>query len=110
MGLGLGFLALGYWLIHRSSAFLIDLEFFTGTELFRKVAYNNFLFIRLGDVFLLFGIFILLNDYLKKACGQRLGVKPLKSISSTILSFMAASLVLGCISILNTAGPSQKAL
>ena len=39
---GLGFLAFGYWLIHRSSAFLIDLEFFTGIELFRKVAYNNF--------------------------------------------------------------------
>jgi hypothetical protein len=45
----------------------------------------------------------------KKACGQGLGVKPLKSISSTILSFMAVSMTLGYISILNTAGPSQKA-
>ena len=52
---GLGFLAMGYWLVFKSSAFLIDLEFFTGIELFRKVAYNNFLFIRLGDVCFLLG-------------------------------------------------------
>ena len=75
---GLGFLALGYWLINRSSAFLIDIEFFTGLELFRKVAYNNFLFIRLGDVFLLFGIFILINDYLKKGLWTRIGSKTLE--------------------------------
>ena len=75
---GLGFLALGYWLINRSSAFLIDIEFFTGIELFRKVAYNNFLFIRLGDVFLLFGLFILINDYLKKGLWTRIGSKTLE--------------------------------
>ena len=75
---GLGFLALGYWLINRSSAFLIDIEFFTGLELFRKVAYNNFLFIRLGDVFLLFGIFILFNDYLKKGLWTWIGSKTLE--------------------------------
>ena len=75
---GLSFLALGYWLINRSSPFLIDIEFFTGVELFRKVAYNNFLFIRLGDVFLLFGIFILLNDYLKKGIWTKIGSKTLE--------------------------------
>lgn len=75
---GLGFLALGYWLIFKSSAFLIDLEFFTGIELFRKVAYNNFLFIRLGDVFLLFGGFILMNDYLKKGLWTKIGSKTLE--------------------------------
>lgn len=75
---GLIFLALGYWLINRSSAFLIDIEFFTGIELFRKVAYNNFLFIRLGDVFLLFGIFILINDYLNKGLWTRIGSKTLE--------------------------------
>ena len=75
---GLGFLALGYWLVFKSSAFLIDLEFFTGIELFRKVAYNNFLFIRLGDVFFLFGGFILANDYLKKGLWTTIGGKTLE--------------------------------
>lgn len=75
---GLSFLALGYWFIAKSSAFLIDLEFFTGLEVFRKVAYNNFLFIRLGDVFVLFGTFILLNDYLKKGLWTKIGSKTLE--------------------------------
>ena len=75
---GLSFLATGYWLVFKSSAFLIDLEFFTGIELFRKVAYNNFLFIRLGDVFFLFGGFILANDYLKKGLWTTIGVKTLE--------------------------------
>ena len=83
---GLGFLALGYWLINRSSAFLIDIEFFTGIELFRKVAYNNFLFIRLGDVFLLFfGLFILFNDYLKKGLWTRIGSKTLGNLYRSLL-------------------------
>ena len=75
---GLGFLALGYGLVFKSSAFLIDLEFFTGIELFRKVAYNNFLFIRLGDVCFFFGGFILANDYLKKGLWTRIGSKTLE--------------------------------
>lgn len=75
---GLGFFAAGYWLIFKSSPFLIDLEFFTGIELFRKVAYNNFLFIRLGDVCMLFGGFILANDYLKKGLWTTIGSKTLE--------------------------------
>lgn len=75
---GLGFLTGGYWLIFNSSSFLIAIEFFSGIDLFRKVAYNNFLFIRLGDVFVLFGIFILLNNYLKKGLWTSLGSKTLE--------------------------------
>ena len=75
---GLGFFAAGYWLIFKSSPFLINLEFFTGIELFRKVAYNNFLFIRLGDVCVLFGGFILANDYLKKGLWTTIGSKTLE--------------------------------
>ena len=75
---GLGFLALGYWLVFKSSAFLIDLEFFSGIDLFRQVAYNNFLFIRLGDVCFLFGGFILANDFLKKGLWTSLGSKTLE--------------------------------
>lgn len=74
----LGFLAVGYWLVFKSSAFLIGLEWATGMELFRKVAYNNFLFIRLGDVCLLFGGFMLANDYLKKGGWTNLGSKTLE--------------------------------
>lgn len=75
---GLGFIAVGYWLIFNSSSFLIDLEFFSNIDLFRQVAYNNFLFIRLGDVFVLIGVFILLNDYLKKGLWMKVGSKTLE--------------------------------
>lgn len=74
----LSFLGVGYWLVFKSSPFLIDLEFFTGVELFRKVAYNNFLFIRLGDVCFLFGGFMLVNDYLKKGLWTTIGSKTLE--------------------------------
>ena len=75
---GLGFIALGFWLVFRSSPFLIDLESLTGIDLFRQVAYNNFLFVRLGDVFILFGIFMLLNNYFKKGFWTTIGGKTLE--------------------------------
>ena len=75
---GFGFLGLGYWLIYQSSPFLITLESFTRIELFSKVAFNNFLFIRLGDAFILFGVFMLFNDYLKKSLWTSVGSKTLE--------------------------------
>lgn len=75
---GLGFMALGFWLVFCSSAFLIELESLTGMVLFRKVAYNNFLFIRLGDVFVLFGVFMLFNDYVKQGIWTSIGGKTLE--------------------------------
>ena len=74
----LGFIALGLWLIFRSSAFLIWLESVTSIELFRQLAYNNFLFIRLGDVFVLFGIFMLFNNYFKRGLWTTIGGKTLE--------------------------------
>jgi peptidoglycan/LPS O-acetylase OafA/YrhL len=41
------------------------------------VAYNNFLFIRLGDVLVLIGAFMLLNPWLKQGAWRRIGQKTL---------------------------------
>ena len=73
-----GFIALGLWLIFRSSAFLIWLENRTSIELFRQLAYNNFLFIRLGDVFVLFGVFMFFNNYFKRGLWTTIGGKTLE--------------------------------
>lgn len=73
-----GFIALGLWLIFRSSAFLIWLESVTNIELFRQLAYNNFLFIRLGDVFVLFGIFMFFNNNFKRGLWTTIGGKTLE--------------------------------
>lgn len=75
---GLGFIGVGLWFVFRSSAFLIDVESLSGIALFRKVAYNNFLFIRLGDVLILFGIFMLFNGHFKRGLWTTIGGKTLE--------------------------------
>ncbi len=71
------FISLGIALIFYSSSFLIILSDTTEIELFRKVAYNNFLFIRLGDVFVLFGFFMLLNRLWMNRIWTLIGTKTL---------------------------------
>ncbi len=74
---GIYFMVTGWLLIHHSSSFFIDLSKYFTIDLFRAVAYNNFLFIRLGDVFMLIGFFILLNPFLHKGKWMLIGTKTL---------------------------------
>jgi hypothetical protein len=60
----LGFI--GWWFMERSSAFLMDLYRWSDTEVFHDVAYFNYLFQRLGDVLVIFAIFMLLESALRK--------------------------------------------
>lgn len=73
----IGSVILGTGLIFYSSTLLIHLFDTTGIELFKSVAYNNFLFIRLGDVFVLFGVFMLLNPFFKNGFWVRVGQETL---------------------------------
>jgi len=57
---------LGWWLMERSSAFLMEMHWLTGVEEFRAVAYYNYLFQRMGNVLVIFAIFMLLEPFLKK--------------------------------------------
>jgi uncharacterized membrane protein len=68
---------LGCGLIFFSSSFLIWIHSFTHWNLLKSVAYNNFLFIRLGDFLVLTGIFMLLNPWLKHGVWGRIGQKTL---------------------------------
>ncbi|MBD0777486.1 DUF1624 domain-containing protein [Maribacter sp. ANRC-HE7] len=52
-------LLMGMVLIYLSSDFFLGLSELTGAALFSAIAMNNYLFIRLGDVFLVFAIFML---------------------------------------------------
>ena len=73
----MGFVALGLLLIYKSSAFFIWVYDQTDWMLFRQVAYNNFLFIRLGDVFLLIAGFMALNRIFSKGFWLWIGQKTL---------------------------------
>ena len=68
---------IGCGLIFLSSGFFIWVHSVTQWELLRSVAYNNFLFIRLGDVLVLIGAFMLLNPWLKQGVWGRIGQKTL---------------------------------
>lgn len=53
--------ALGWWLHSSSSAALMDLHAMTGWEGFKTMAWNNYLFIRLGHVLLVLAAFLWLE-------------------------------------------------
>lgn len=57
---------IGWWLMERSSAFLMRLFYWTDVQIFHKSAYFNYLFHRMGDVLVIFAIFMLLESVLKK--------------------------------------------
>ncbi len=71
------FLLIGLLLIFYSSSMLMLLHGFTGAGIFKAVAYNNFLFIRLGNVCVLFAIFMLIKDYLAHPVITKIGGKTL---------------------------------
>lgn len=71
------FFTVGYFLIFYSSWFLLKLYNITEIELLTRSANYNYLFRRLGDVFILFGIFYSFERFLKQSIISRIGEKTL---------------------------------
>ena len=63
----------GFLLIFFSSNLFESLSQWTGIELFMAIALNNYLFIRLGDVLVVFALFMLFREYLKNKTLLRIG-------------------------------------
>lgn len=57
-------MAVGLSLIYYSSAFFMVLSGLTGFGIFEAIYLNNYLFIRLGDVFLVFAVFMFFRHWL----------------------------------------------
>ncbi len=70
-------LSVGLFLVFFSSSSLMFLYNTTGVVVFKSVAYNNFLFIRLGNVCILFSVFLLLKDYMTNPMLTKIGGKTL---------------------------------
>ncbi|WP_222984313.1 acyltransferase family protein [Flagellimonas meishanensis] len=64
---------LGYALVYHSSNLFFNLYASTGIELFRMIESNNYLFIRLGDVFLVFAIFMVFRSLLTHSTILKIG-------------------------------------
>lgn len=71
------FFSVGIFLIHFSSWFLLKLHGLTNIELLKMSANYNYLFSRLGDVLMLFGVFYSLERFLKQSIIARIGEKTL---------------------------------
>lgn len=62
----------GMLILYSSDAFLYISEV-TGIQIFRAIHFNNYLFIRLGDVLLVFAMFMMVRGLLKNATVLRIG-------------------------------------
>lgn len=69
----LSFSITGAILLFYSSGFFLSLSNFTGMNLFSKVYLNNYLFIRLGDVFLVFAVFMLFRKFMTNNMVLKIG-------------------------------------
>ena len=67
------FLAVGASLIFLSSPAFVNLFKWTGILLFKQIELNNYLFIRLGDVFVVFALFMLAQAALKHKTILKIG-------------------------------------
>ena len=67
----------GYVLIYLSSPTFVALYDWTGVELFNLIQTNNYLFIRLGNVFMVFALFMLLRRFLTNKTVLQLGASTL---------------------------------
>ncbi len=76
---------LGLALVFLSSDFFMTLFKWTGISLFSNIYFNNYLFIRLGDVLVVFAIFMLLRSYLNRPLLLRLGQN---TLSIYVIHFM----------------------
>lgn len=63
----------GSMLIMGSSNFFLSLGQWSGIGLFSDIYFDNYLFIRLGDVLLIFAVFMLFRRFMKHATVLRLG-------------------------------------
>ncbi len=63
----------GIGLIFGSSEAFLALSGVTGIQLFADIFFNNYLFIRLGDVLLVFAVFMLLRSLLKNTTVLKIG-------------------------------------
>ncbi|WP_149302982.1 acyltransferase family protein [Pareuzebyella sediminis] len=66
-------LSLGFLLISFSSDFFMSLANWTGIPLFSDIYYNNYLFIRLGDVLLVFALFMFMRNLLNHTTLIKIG-------------------------------------
>lgn len=57
---------IGWWFMERSAGFLMRMFRWSDAQVFHDVAYFNYLFQRLGDVLVIFAIFMLLESVLRK--------------------------------------------
>ncbi|MGB2759590.1 MAG: heparan-alpha-glucosaminide N-acetyltransferase domain-containing protein [Maribacter stanieri] len=67
------YIAIGLILMFLFSDFFLSIYEVTGIQLFQDIFNNNYLFIRLGDVLIVFSIFILLRKFLMNATWLRIG-------------------------------------
>jgi len=67
------YIAIGLILIFFSSDIFMSIYDITGIQLFQSIFSNNYLFIRLGDVLIVFSIFIMLRKYLMNATWLKIG-------------------------------------
>jgi len=72
-----GFFGVGFGLIYGSTPLIHWLAVNTDFTLFSEVANYNYLFIRLGNVLVLFGLFYALESYLKHSAILKIGQKTL---------------------------------
>ena len=73
----ISFFGVGVFLVYYSSWFLLQLYKITDYALLMESANYNYLFSRLGDVLILFGIFYALERFLKQSIIARIGEKTL---------------------------------
>jgi uncharacterized membrane protein len=67
------FTIVGIGLLFYSSGFFLKLYDWTGMLIFSKVYFNNYLFIRLGDVSLVFALFMLFRRFISNSNVLRIG-------------------------------------
>ncbi|MBC2844892.1 heparan-alpha-glucosaminide N-acetyltransferase domain-containing protein [Winogradskyella flava] len=72
-----GFFIVGILLILKSSYVLMKLYYLTDIQLLKDVAWYNYLFTRLGNVLVLFGIFYLFEKYISQPLILKIGQKTL---------------------------------
>ena len=77
MGIIFGFLVIGLLLVNFSSLGLMKLSYATGISVFKAAANYNYLYLRLGNVLIIFGLFYTLERYIKRPLILKIGQKTL---------------------------------
>jgi len=72
-----GLISIGILLFYFSSSILMSLHKWSQLDVFKEVAYNNYLFTRLGNVLILLAIFYGLERYMKHEIILKIGQKTL---------------------------------